>query len=521
MNQEIDLAEFEWKIAVRPMTIDDFDELVALQKQCFGDMPTWKREQIQSQLRLFPEGQLVIECDGKLVASSSALIVADDDQLEWHNYHAVSNDGYIRNHEPKGDVLYGIEIMVAPEFRGLRLSRRLYDARKSICRERNLRGIIIGGRIPGYHMHQPEMTAREYVDAVKIKALYDPVLTAQSANGFVLEGLIPNYLPSDTKSCGYATYLRWNNLEYQTSVNRKRFRRSVQLVRIAVVQYQMRTVESFEDFAKQSRYFVDVASDYQSDFVLFPELFTTQLLPLIPSQRPGLAARALAAYTPQYLELFTELAVKHDTNIIGGSQFVVEDDVLYNVAFLFRRDGSIGKQYKIHATPNERRWWGVTGGDTLEVFDTDCGPIAIQICYDSEFPELTRMAVDKGANIIFVPYNTDTRNGHLRVRTCAHARCIENHVYVAIAGCTGNLPFVDNADIHYAQSAILTPCDVMFAREGIGAEANPNIETVIMHDVDIEVLRRHRLNGSVQNWNDRRTDLYSVHYKDGDQDRSI
>jgi predicted amidohydrolase len=149
----------------------------------------------------------------------------------------------------------------------------------------------------------------------------------------------------------------------------------------------------------------------------------------------------------------------------------------------------------------------------LEIFDTDCGRVSIQVCYDCEFPELGRIAAGKGADIIFVPFNTDTQNGYLRVRTCAAARCVENDVYVAIAGCTGNLPFVENADIHYAQSAIFTPCDVTFAREGIAAEANANIETVIIHDVDLELLRRHREQGSVTNWKDRRTDIYNVSEK--------
>nr|WP_315853878.1 nitrilase-related carbon-nitrogen hydrolase [Crateriforma spongiae] len=168
------------------------------------------------------------------------------------------------------------------------------------------------------------------------------------------------------------------------------------------------------------------------------------------------------------------------------------------------------KQYKLHITPSEQRWWGVEAGNELGVFDTDCGKVSIQICYDCEFPELGRIAADQGANLIFVPFNTDTRSGYLRVRQCAAARCIENEVFVAIAGCTGNLPFVENADIHYAQSAILTPCDVTFARDGIGAQANENIETVIIHDVDLELLRRHRIGGTVRNWNDRRTDLYDV-----------
>jgi predicted amidohydrolase len=85
-----------------------------------------------------------------------------------------------------------------------------------------------------------------------------------------------------------------------------------------------------------------------------------------------------------------------------------------------------------------------------------------------------------------------------------------------IAGCTGNLPFVENADVHYAQSAILTPSDVMFARDGISGESNPNIETVIIQDVDLELLRRHRATGSVQNWRDRRTDFYKLRFKQGE-----
>ncbi|MEQ9065156.1 MAG: carbon-nitrogen hydrolase family protein, partial [Gimesia chilikensis] len=210
--------------------------------------------------------------------------------------------------------------------------------------------------------------------------------------------------------------------------------------------------KGFDEYAQQCEFFLDTASDYKCDFILFPELFTTQLLSCVEPTRPGQAARRLAEFTPQYLDFFTEMAVKYNVNVIGGSQFVVEHGTLYNTSYLFGRDGSIGKQYKIHITPSERKWWGVSPGDRVEVFDTDCGRIAIQICYDIEFPELTRIAAQKGAQIVFVPFNTDTRHGYLRVRHCAQARCVENHLYVAISGCTGNLPFVENADIHYAQS---------------------------------------------------------------------
>ncbi len=502
------------EVVLRQLTIDDFDTLVALQLKCFPGMKVWTREQVESQLRVFPEGQLCLEVDGRMAASTSNLVVDFDQYTEWHNWQEISDSGYIRNHDPGGDTLYGIEVMVHPDFRGMRFARRLYEARKELCRRLNLRSIIVGGRIPGYGEHAERLSAREYVERVVSKELYDPVLTTQIANGFTLRRLIPDYFPSDTASRGYATFLEWVNLDYRKEGRRQY--RAVTTLRICAVQYQMRTIQVFEEFARQCEYFVDVASDYRSDFVLFPELFTTQLLSLVEPQRPGLAARRLAEFTEQYQELFANLSIKYNTNIVAGSHFVVDDGELNNVAFLFERNGKVGTQKKIHVTPNERKWWGVQPGARVEVFDTDCGKVAILICYDIEFPELARVAAAKGANVIFVPFNTDERYGYLRVRHCAQARAIENQVYVATAGCVGNLPFMENADIHYAQSGIFTPADFSFARDAVAAETTPNIETLVIHDVDVELLRRHRKSGTVRTWTDRRKDLYQVRFQEPD-----
>lgn len=512
--KDIDLSEFEYKLTLRQITMDDFDQLVEMQRLCFPGMSGWKREHIESQTGIFPEGQLCLDYDGEIVASCSSLIVDFDHYDEWHNWREIADNGYIRNHDPEGDTLYGIEIMVHPEYRGMKLARRLYNARKEVARHMNLRRIIIAGRIPGYGKHADTLSAREYVERVMRRDLYDPVLTAQLANEFVLQRLIPNYLPNDTDSRGYASFLEWTNLDFLEDA--KRQFRAVSLVRICCVQYQMRRIESFDEFATQCTFFVDVASDYKSDFVLFPELFTTQLLSLVDAKRPGESARKLAEYTPQYLDLFSDMAVKYNVNIIAGTQFAIEDkdNRLYNIAYLFRRNGTIEKQYKIHVTPSESKWWGVEPGDEVSVFETDRGKIAILICYDIEFPELGRVAAHKGAKIFFVPFNTDERYSYLRVRSCAQARAVENGVYVAIAGCVGNLPFVENADIHYAQSGIFTPADIPFARDAIASISTPNIETLIIHDVDTEVLRRNRLSGTVRTWSDRRKDIYAVRYRD-------
>ncbi|HAL56759.1 MAG TPA: carbon-nitrogen hydrolase [Bacteroidetes bacterium] len=508
---EIDLKAFEKSIVVRPLNLEDYELVVGLQLKCFPGMPTWTREQFASQVTIFPEGQIGVEYQGRLVASSSSLILDFNLYSEWHSWRDIADGGYIRNHTPTGDTLYGIEIMVDPEYRGLKLARRLYEARKDLCRRKNLMRIILGGRIPGFSKHADQMSAREYVDKVINKTLIDPVLTVQISNGFVLKRLIPNYLTTDKDSMGYATFLEWFNLDYVHDPARI-FIRTIP-VRICAVQYQMRALKSFDEFADQTEYFVDVASDYKSDFVLFPEIFTTQLLSFLPVQRPGLAMRQLSEFTPQYLEHFSRMAVKYNINIIGGSHFTLENEHLYNISYLFRRDGTLGKQYKLHITPNEKRWWGVEPGERLEILDTDRGKIAILICYDIEFPELARIAVEQGAQLIFVPFCTDERYAYLRVRYCAQARCVENHVYVAIAGSVGNLPSVENLDIHYAQSAIFTPSDIPFTRDAIQAEATPNVEIVIVDDVDLELLKKHRQSGSVLNWQDRRTDLYEVKLK--------
>src|SRR5690606_20278128 len=176
---ELDLKDFEWNILVRPLTLEDYDELRAMAEVCFPGMPPITREQLESQLAIFPQGQLGLEIDGRLAASASSLILEYNVNMEWHNWKVIADGGFIRNHNPKGDTLYGIELMVHPDFRGMKLSRRLYDARKQLCRDKNLARFIIAGRIPGYHQHAADTTASQYIERVLDKAVFDPVLTAQ------------------------------------------------------------------------------------------------------------------------------------------------------------------------------------------------------------------------------------------------------------------------------------------------------------------------------------------------------
>ena len=193
---------------------------------------------------------------------------------------------------------------------------------------------------------------------------------------------------------------------------------------------------------------------------------------------------------------------------------------LRNVSYLLRRDGTWDRQYKLHITPDEFNYWGLQGGDELKVFDTDCGRIGILICYDVEFPELSRILADWDMQILFVPYWTDTKNAYERVRRCAQARAIENECYVAITGSVGNLPNVENMDIQYSQAAVFTPSDYAFPHDAITAEATPNTEMCLIADLDLQKLQIMRHKGSVRNSQDRRRDLYRVEWLKPDRSGS-
>jgi predicted amidohydrolase len=288
-------------------------------------------------------------------------------------------------------------------------------------------------------------------------------------------------------------------------------------VRVATVQFQMRGLSTKEEFEKQIEYFVDVASDYRSDFVVFPELFTLQLLSLEEKPLPpDKGIERISEYTEWFTILMERLAVSYNVNIIGGSHPTKEaGGDIHNICYVFLRDGSVHQQKKIHPTPDERKWWNIKGGNRVDTIDTDCGPIGVLICYDAEFPELARHLVDQGAMLLFVPFCTDERRGYLRVRYCAHARAIENQIYVILSGVVGNLPNVANMDIHYAESCILTPCDFAFARDGVAADTAANTETIAFADLRLSDLRVARQSGTTRNFRDRRFDLYRVVWNDG------
>ena len=503
----------ETVIELRNLRYEDYLELKTASIESYKNLaePFWEPSQIKNLLKLFPEGQLCVVVNGTVVGAALAIIVDYKKFGDRHTYAQITGNDTFDTHDPDGDVLYGIDVFIHPRYRGMRLGRRLYDARKELCENLNLRSIMAGGRIPSYGRYAGEMTPREYIEKVKLKEIHDPILNFQLSNDFYVRRILKNYLPGDKDSKDYATLLEWSNVYFQEKEQLINAPKTV--VRIGLVQWQMRRFPSFESLVEQMEYFIDAVSDYQSDFILFPELFNAPLMEKHNHLGPANAIRELASYTEPLRQKMLEFAIAYNVNIITGSMPYLRDERLYNISYLCRRDGTWEQFEKIHPTPSETHDWGMVGGDRLKVFDTDSGRVGILICYDVEFPELARIYADQGMDILFVPFLTDTQNGYHRVRHCAQARAVENECYVAIAGCVGNLPRVNNMDIQYAQSAIFTPSDFSFPTNAVTAEATPNTEMTVIADVNLELLTELHNFGSVNTLKDRRKDLYQIKWK--------
>ncbi len=497
------------KLTLRCTLPSDFEAVSTIMKKVYSNSGgAWTWEEFISQLEKFPEGQFCIEDNGTLLACEFSMIVNSNQLGEKHTYNEITSNGFLHKHNPLGDTLYGVDMVVDPEYQGHRLGRRLYDARKELARKLNLKKIIVGARIPGYSKFAEEMSPQAYVESVRSKGLYDPVLTFQLANELHVTRVMKDYFRLDPDSKNYAILLEWINIYYEE----KTLQSQKSIIRLGVVQWQMRSAQSLQDFQTQIEFFVDAVAGYKADFVLFPEFFNVPLMAQYNKLNPSDAMRALAGYTDQLIDFMSELAVSYNINIISGSMPYLQSGILKNVSYLLRRDGTREKQFKIHVTPSEETYWGIKGGDKIQVFDTDVCKIGILICFDVEFPELPRILAEKGMQILFVPFSTDTKNSYNRVRLCAQARAVENECYVAISGSVGNLPNVENMDIQYAQSAVFTPSDFPFSQDAIASEATPNTEMTLIVDVDLDLLKQLNLSGSVRNLATRRHDLYKIQW---------
>jgi predicted amidohydrolase/ribosomal protein S18 acetylase RimI-like enzyme len=510
----------ERSIRIRRARESDVEQIYACQEAAYhnyGSGGLCDQRLLTLQIQAFPEGQLVAVHRRRIVGYAMSLIVVLDDDSPWYSYTEITGDGTFSTHDPTGDTLYGADIAVHPEFRGLGIAGKLYEGRQAILKRFDLRRMVAGGRIPGYRDHAGRMSAEEYIERVVRRELRDPALSAHLKAGYRVLGVHMGYL-HDAQSVNYATLLELENPSYRPARRRiaaSPMKRPIRKIRVCAAQYQMRPVKNWHDLEQQVASFVATAEQYNCHFMVFPELFAVQLFSMLDSRLSPMAAIAkLAGWADLYREMFVGMAKRSGLFIIGGSYPVLVGGEVRNTAYLFSPSGNYYAQEKLHIPAAERSEYGIAPGEGIKVFETSHARIAISVGYDLAFPELARLQTLAGAQVLFVPFSTDESRAYQRLRYCGHARAVENILYTVLSGNVGNLPQADNFLINYAESVICTPSDFAFPTDAVAARAQSGTETVVIGDLDLAVLHEARDVGSVRPLRERRPDLYELRSKD-------
>lgn len=277
-------------------------------------------------------------------------------------------------------------------------------------------------------------------------------------------------------------------------------------VKIATAQYDISFLGSWQDYQTKVERWVENAVSQQAKILLFPEYASMELASLFGQEIYSSLSKqllALQSLLDDYIKLYQGLAQKHQCYIQAGTFPVeIEPEVYRNRAYLFWPDGRFDFQDKIMMTRFENEQWLIKKGQELKCFDTEFGKVAINICYDSEFPLLARKQAEAGATLILVPSCTDTVAGFHRVKIGCQARALENQCYVAQACLVGEAPWSEAVDINVGSAGVYTPVDRGFPDNGILVSGVLNKVEWVFAELELASVTTVREQGQVFNYRD-------------------
>ena len=137
------------KLIVRLARHSDIAAIADLNRRTYMSAPYDYERSTRSQINNFPEGQFVADLGGKIVGHCATFIIGGEAALKPHSWDEITGEGLASRHDPQSDYLYGMGVCVDRDYRRLRIGQRLYDARRRLCQEWGLKGIVFGGRMPG------------------------------------------------------------------------------------------------------------------------------------------------------------------------------------------------------------------------------------------------------------------------------------------------------------------------------------------------------------------------------------
>ncbi len=273
-------------------------------------------------------------------------------------------------------------------------------------------------------------------------------------------------------------------------------------IKIAAAQYPLDELQSIAAYEAKITQWVDEAVSAGARLLVFPEYGAMELAS-IGGHAGNVEASfdAVSALTGEIDRVHSALAARHGVAIVSGSGPQRRTGCTMNVAHIFGPTGRKGFYDKIMPTPWERDPWHIAAGRELKVFDLGFAKVGLLICYDIEFPLLSRALAEAGAEIILAPSNTETEWGYWRVRTGAVARALENQVYTVHAPVVGASPWSAACPANCGMAGIFAPSDVGFPPGGVLALGTMNEPQWVYAEVDLELIAGVRKSGGVQTYN--------------------
>jgi GNAT superfamily N-acetyltransferase len=196
-DEKIYLKKINSSLIVQHMLPEHAQQLEALQKIVFptlADDELINAKHYLKHLELFPEGQFVITDMDKVIGMTTTMLSSFDFSDYHHTFKETIAGGWMTNHNPHGDWLYGLDIGVHPNYRGLGLARILYRARHEIAKQLHLKGQLTVGMMSGYGAVSNKISGEEYYKELIGRKRFDPTISTQMKIGFEPVALIADYV---------------------------------------------------------------------------------------------------------------------------------------------------------------------------------------------------------------------------------------------------------------------------------------------------------------------------------------
>lgn len=271
---------------------------------------------------------------------------------------------------------------------------------------------------------------------------------------------------------------------------------------VAAAQYPVDRLDGWDAYAAKLTRWVEDAAEAGAALAVFPEYGAMELASLDPETMADLAGsiETVSALLPRVDALHAELAARTGLHILAASAPRKDTDGRFrNAARLFAPNGKAGVQDKLVMTRFEREQWHIAAGSALRLFDTTLGKIAVNICYDSEFPLLARAGVEAGADLLLVPSCTDSLHGYWRVRLGSQARALEGQCYAVQSPTVGEAAWSPAVDVNRGAAAIYGPPDRGMPEDGVLAVGVEGAAQWVFAEVDTALVAELRADGGVLN----------------------